>query len=73
MNGSSEATIRVNGQPRVLEVETLGELLTELGYRLEATGIAVAVNGEVIRRGAWVRTGLHSGDAVEIVGAAQGG
>jgi len=36
-------------------------------------GIAVAVNGEVVPRSAWETTGLHPGDRVEVLTAAQGG
>jgi sulfur carrier protein len=38
-----------------------------------ATGVAVAVNGEVVPRGAWSGTALRSGDRVEVLTAAQGG
>lgn len=36
-------------------------------------GIAVALNGEVVHRGTWEATAVHTGDAVEIVTAAAGG
>jgi sulfur carrier protein len=35
--------------------------------------VAVAVNGEVVRRGDWETTTLADGDRVEIVAAIQGG
>jgi sulfur carrier protein len=38
-----------------------------------ARGVAVAVNGEVVPRSAWETTGLHPGDRVEVLTAAQGG
>jgi sulfur carrier protein len=38
-----------------------------------ASGIAVAVNGEVIRRASWDTTPLAAGDEVEVITAAQGG
>lgn len=37
------------------------------------TGVAVAVNGEVVPRGAWALHLLAAGDVVEIVTAVQGG
>lgn len=37
------------------------------------SGVAAAVNGEVIRRAAWPRTQLADGDEVEVVTAVQGG
>ncbi len=37
------------------------------------TGVAAAVNGDVIRRVAWETTPLSDGDEVEVVTAVQGG
>ena len=36
-------------------------------------GIAVAVDGEVVPRGAWDATELHDGARVEVLQAVQGG
>jgi sulfur carrier protein len=38
-----------------------------------ASGVAVAVNGEVVRRGAWSSTRLAGGDELEVLTAVQGG
>ena len=38
-----------------------------------ASGVAAAVNGDVIRRAAWASTRLAPGDQVEVVTAVQGG
>ena len=38
-----------------------------------ASGVAVAVNGEVVRRSAWDSTVLADGDQVEVLTAVQGG
>ena len=38
-----------------------------------ASGIAVAVNGDVIRRASWDTVPLADGDEVEVITAAQGG
>jgi sulfur carrier protein len=38
-----------------------------------ATGIAAAVNGEVVRRRSWPSTRLASGDEVDVLTAVQGG
>jgi sulfur carrier protein len=38
-----------------------------------ASGVAAALNGDVIRRAAWESTRLAAGDEVEIVTAVQGG
>jgi sulfur carrier protein len=64
--------VSVNGQPReVPPGTTLGELVamvTEL-----ASGVAAAVNGEVVPRGSWAARPLGDGDQVEVVTAVQGG
>lgn len=38
-----------------------------------ATGIAAAVNGEVVRRAAWPTIKLAPGDRIEVLTAVQGG
>ncbi|MEE7456950.1 thiamine biosynthesis protein ThiS [Methylorubrum populi] len=38
-----------------------------------AEGIAIALNGRVVRRNAWAETTLNEGDRIEIVRAMQGG
>jgi sulfur carrier protein len=38
-----------------------------------ASGVAAAVNGEVVRRPAWESTRLVAGDQVEVITAVQGG
>jgi len=37
------------------------------------SGVAVAVNGQVVRRSAWDSTPLTDGDQVEVLTAVQGG
>ncbi len=37
------------------------------------TGVAAAVNGDVVRRAAWEATSLSDGDEVEVLTAVQGG
>jgi sulfur carrier protein len=62
----------LNDAPReVTPHQTVAELLSELV--LPAKGIAVAVNGEVVRRGDWPTHQLRDGDRVEVLSAAQGG
>lgn len=63
--------IRVNGINEPFVDETVGELLAR--HDIEPRGIAVAVDGEVVRRGAWSETKLHDGAQIEIVTAAAGG
>jgi sulfur carrier protein len=66
------ATIKVNGQPEPLGATTIAGLLATKEM-VDARGIAVALNGEVVPRDAWQETELSPGDAVEIVRAFQGG
>jgi sulfur carrier protein len=63
--------IRVNGLEVSGDFDTVASLVDSL--RIETRGVAVAVNGDVVRRGDWDVTALVDGDAVEIVNAAAGG
>jgi sulfur carrier protein len=63
--------IRVNGNNEDFVDETVLELLQRRG--IEPRGVAVALDGEVVRRGAWGETRVHDGTQVEIVTAAAGG
>jgi sulfur carrier protein len=64
--------VTVNGQPRAVpEGTTVAQLVatvTEL-----ATGVAAAVNGEVMPRRSWAARLICAGDRVEVVTAVQGG
>ncbi|WP_336487106.1 sulfur carrier protein ThiS [Methylobacterium nigriterrae] len=68
--------LTVNGQPRECEAADIEAL-----FRVEAEetgiegpqGIAIALNGRVVRRRDWARTPVAEGDRVEIVRAMQGG
>ncbi|MCZ6765572.1 MAG: sulfur carrier protein ThiS [bacterium] len=64
----------VNGEARAFEnVRTLGDLLAEIDASREGSGIAVAVNGTVVPRTAWIECALRPGDRVEVIHAVQGG
>ena len=64
--------VRLNGEPRELPDGTsLAEAVAELTPA--ATGVAAAVNGDVVPRGSWAVTLLADGDQVEVVTAVQGG
>ena len=66
--------IRVNGQIEALGPhKTLEALLAEKACDTSQRGMAVAINGAVVRRAAWSVTSLKAGDSVEIVRARQGG
>jgi sulfur carrier protein len=64
--------VKLNGEPRELpDGATIAEAVAEL--TAAATGVAAAVNGDVVPRGAWTLTTLRDGDQVEVVTAVQGG
>jgi sulfur carrier protein len=66
--------VTVNGEALELpDGATVASVLTSLGSAPEGRGVAVAVGGEVVPRGAWPSTQLRSGARVEVVVAVQGG
>jgi sulfur carrier protein len=64
--------ITVNGEPRAMPrgstVEHAVGAVTAL-----SSGVAAAVNGDVLPRRLWAATELAEGDRVEVVTAVQGG
>jgi sulfur carrier protein len=65
--------ITVNGQPRdVSGPRPLPELLAELALPAH-NGLAVLLNGEVVRRSEWAQTTVQAADVLEIVRATVGG
>ena len=52
---------------------TVASLVDSVSSGAEGRGVAVAVDGEVVPRGAWEQTVLREGARVEIVAAVQGG
>ena len=67
------ATLTVNGIAEPLSAATVAALLAEREIAPDGRGVAVALNGAVVRRADWATTALNAGDAVEIVRAMQGG
>jgi sulfur carrier protein len=67
------ANIRVNGQDEPLGADTIAALLAERAVDVGQRGIAVALNGAIVPRAAWLNTPLRPGDSIEIVRARQGG
>ena len=64
--------VKLNGEPRDLpDGSTVTLAVAEL--TAAPSGVAAAVNGEIVPRGAWAATPLRDGDQVEIVTAVQGG
>jgi sulfur carrier protein len=71
-DGGAAVTVHVNGAAREIPA---GSALADLFALVTSaqSGIAVAVNGEVVPRGSWPDTRLADGDRVEVVTAMQGG
>jgi len=64
----------VNGKAAELpEDATVASLVETLELPAAGRGVAVAVDAEVVPRGAWDRTALAEGAKVEVVHAVQGG
>jgi sulfur carrier protein len=64
--------VKLNGEPRELpDGATMTEAVTQVTDL--ASGVAAAVNGDVVPRGSWAATPLRDGDQVEVVTAVQGG
>jgi len=53
--------------------ETVAAVLARLGLELDARGVAVAVDGEVVPRAAWESFVLDEHARVEVLTAMQGG
>ncbi|MGX6448423.1 sulfur carrier protein ThiS, partial [Patulibacter sp. S7RM1-6] len=52
---------------------TVAELVVALGLPEDGRGVAVAIGGEVVPRGAWAGRTLVDGEHVEVLTAMQGG
>jgi sulfur carrier protein len=66
--------IELNGRAAELpDRATVGDAVKEAGVEGESRGVAVAVDGEVIRKAEWGKTRLESDQSVEVVRAVQGG
>ena len=64
--------VKLNGEPRALpDGSTIAQAVAVL--TAAPSGVAAAVNGEVLPRGSWAATPLRDGDQVEVVTAVQGG
>lgn len=64
--------ITLNGKPRELAAPVaIPELLEDLG--VTSRQVAVAINGEVVKRNTWPDVSVGDGDVVEVVRAVGGG
>lgn len=64
--------IVINGTPHDVANEISLDRAVAL-ISTAASGIAVAVNGHVVRRASWQSTRLAAGDRLEVLTAVQGG
>ncbi len=66
--------IELNGRSVELPADaTVADVVIEAGADGDSRGVAVAVDGEVVRRAEWGKTKLRSDQNVEVVRAVQGG
>lgn len=66
--------VQLNGEWRdVADGATVADAVQLLGVELDARGVAVALDREVVPRGEWATTPLTPGARVEILTAIQGG
>jgi sulfur carrier protein len=66
--------IVVNGEGSDMRAgETVAAALARVGLDLDARGVAVAVDGEVVPRAAWQTFALDDDARVEVLSAMQGG
>jgi sulfur carrier protein len=72
MIGMAKVKIMVNGEARMTEAHTLGELCRELGLSPESK-VATARNGEFVPASARATVSLAEGDAIEVLSPRQGG
>ncbi len=66
--------IHLNGEEKEVDAKiNIHDLLIELEFNPDQSGIAVAVNREVIPKAIWKDTELSDNCEVEIIRAVQGG
>lgn len=63
--------VNVNGKATETAASTIAQLVEEL--RLAPNGVAVGVDGNIVRRTAWTTHALTEGNDIVIVKAACGG
>ena len=66
--------IQVNGETREIKVaQSVAELVFQINGSDQSQGIAVAVNGQIVRRNDWAERTLEDNDEVEVLRAVSGG
>jgi len=67
-------TVQLNGERRELpDGATLADAVQATGVSADGRGVAAAVDGEVVPRGAWELRRLAADDRIEVLQAVQGG
>lgn len=67
-------TVVVNGETVDIEAPaSVVEVLRRINVKVDAAGVAVARNGEVVPRSAWTSASVVAGDRIEVLHAVQGG
>lgn len=74
LNGA-ERTVRGETSLRDVVVQEIGKAIGDDGRLADGrgTGVAAALDGEVVPRSSWAATPIAAGAAVELVTATQGG
>jgi sulfur carrier protein len=66
--------VTLNGEPQELpDGATVADAVEAVGASAAGRGVAAAVDGEVIPRGAWASHALTAENRVEVLRAVQGG
>ena len=74
MSGEGAITITLNGHiAQIAAGATVAEIIGAQGLSPEARGVAVALDGEVVRRAEWATTAVQPGQKLEMLTAVAGG
>ena len=66
--------IRLNGMMQAVPAgSSVGDMIARVHADARLEGVAVALNGKIIRRADWPATALSDGDEIEVVQAVAGG
>ena len=72
--GDRVTSVTINGEPHRLPADaTVAHAVRESGVEPGGRGVAVALDGEVVPRGAWASTTVREGQELEVLHAVQGG
>ena len=67
-------TVRINGEEATVPTgATVAAIVGATGVGPASRGVAVALDGEVVRRADWATTVVRDGQRIEVLTAVQGG